>query len=208
MAAVSINEITDAVISGIEQAQDDYEKMSGGEWLWNAAEYVITTYIAREIHTIPGSKSITVEHSGLSAVTDAGAINPGPKPRKARLNGRFDLLLWWANNTPRAVIEVKNQLSGPSSWYSDIERITTVLNIKKDDSSFNFGLFAYYYSTLPGKTLSAEQKIINKLQATEDYIKKNTSDKFQITQKFSNVIHDRGEHGAWAAACIIIKRIK
>ncbi|MGX5725673.1 hypothetical protein ACWKWZ_11550 [Metapseudomonas otitidis] len=202
MTAISVDEIASAIIRGIEKAQTDYEVMSGGEWLWAASEYVLTTYIAREISAIDGPKFITIESHGLAAIVDAGAVVPGPKPRKARLRGRFDVLLWWANSKPRAVIEVKNQPGGPSGWFHDVERIASVLHISKGSTSIKFGALAYYYSAVDGKRYSAEEKIIRKLEAIEDHIKQNSKN-LQIRQLYSQ-IHQEGD-SAWVAVCLLIK---
>ena len=48
-------------LSGIAKAQRDYETWSGDLWLWEAPEYMLTTYIAKELWTIPGSKYLTLE---------------------------------------------------------------------------------------------------------------------------------------------------
>lgn len=205
MAAIAMDVIAGAVISGIEKAQADYERMSGGEWLWAAAEYLLTTYIAREIGALPGSKFVTVESHGQTAITDAGATVPGPKPRKARLRGRFDLLLWWANSTPRAVIEVKNQPRGQSGWFHDIERITSVLNIGRDSTSMQFGAFAYYYSAADGSRYSAEEKILHKLERVQQLVSEKTAGRFRVRQ-FSSDIHQDGD-SAWAAACLVLQPI-
>src|SRR5476649_2038556 len=100
MAAIATNTISSAIISGIEKAHKDYQCMSGGYWVWTAAEYVLTTYIAKELSEMRGAKFVTVESNGLSSMDHAGAIAPGPKPSKARLSGRFDLLLWWGKSQP------------------------------------------------------------------------------------------------------------
>lgn len=194
------------MISGIEKTQMDYAKMSGGEWVWNAAEYVLTTYISKEIYSLEGSKFVTIKHSGLDAVGDASAIGPGPKPLKARLRSRFDLVLWWANSKPRAVIEVKNRPSGPRGWIKDIDPIAAVLNMQKKNSSFNFGAFAYYYSAQDGRQLSTEEKIARKLERMNEFIASQLADKFHIEQVESD-IHNEGEYDDWVAACIIIKRV-
>ena len=44
---ISLDLIIKAIISSIEQAQEDYESWSGGDWLWNAPEYLLTTSIAK-----------------------------------------------------------------------------------------------------------------------------------------------------------------
>ncbi|CAH0222151.1 hypothetical protein VRB95_02945 [Erwinia aphidicola] len=204
MAIVAQDVISGAIINGIEKAQIDYERISGGEWVWAAAEYMLTTYIAKELGDIDGAKFVTIESNGLSSISEAGATMPGPKPRKARLRGRFDILLWWGNSTPRAVIEVKNQPGGQSGWYKDIDRITSVLKMGNGASSIKFGVFAYYFSAPNGERLSAEQRVLNKFSNVEDFVREKISHEFQVEQVVSD-IHDEGEYGAWGAACLIIK---
>lgn len=206
MAAVATDVISGAIISGIEKAHEDYRRMSGGYWIWTAAEYMLTTYIAKELSDMEGAKFVTIESNGISAMDHAGAIAPGPKPGKARLNGRFDILLWWGKAQPRAVIEVKNQPGGPSTWFHDIERITSVLKISREKSSIKFGVFAYYYSAVDGELLSAAEKVLSKFERVESYVRENISDKYSVQQVISD-IHDEGSEGAWGAACLIIKHV-
>lgn len=206
MAAVAMDIISGAIISGIEKAHEDYQRMSGGLWVWTAAEYVLTTYIAKELSDMQGAKFVTVESNGQSSMDHAGAIAPGPKPSKARLSGRFDILLWWGKAQPRAVIEVKNQPGGPSGWFHDIERITSVLRISREKSSIKFGVFAYYYSAADGELLSGPQKVLNKFERVKAYVEENISDSYVVEQVISD-IHDEGQEGAWGAACLIIKHV-
>ena len=50
-------------LRGISKAQKDYEAWSGGNWLGCAPEYLITTYIAKEIAT--GTRyDVTLEQDG------------------------------------------------------------------------------------------------------------------------------------------------
>ena len=204
MAAVATDVISGAIISGIEKAHEDYRRMSGGYWVWTAAEYMLTTYIAKELSEMEGAKFITVESNGLSSMDHAGAIAPGPKPCKARLNGRFDILLWWGKAKPRAVIEVKNQPGGPSGWFHDIERITSVLKIGREKSSIKFGVFAYYYSATDGTQLSAEEKVLNKFNRVEAHVRETIPKSYSVQQVISE-IHNEGSEGAWGAACLLIK---
>lgn len=206
MAAVATDVISGAIISGIEKAHEDYRKMSGGYWVWTAAEYMLTTYIAKELSEMEGAKFVTIESNGSSSMEHAQAIAPGPKPLKARLNGRFDILLWWGKSQPRAVIEVKNQPGGPSTWYHDIERITSVLKISRETSSIKFGAFAYYYSAADGELLSGAEKVSQKFARVEDYVRKQIADRYHVYQVTSE-IHDEGVEGAWGTACLIIRMI-
>ncbi|AUX92175.1 hypothetical protein [Mixta gaviniae] len=204
MPAIALETIKGALISGIENAQADYARMSGGEWVWAASEYMVTTYVARALSEMEGAKFVTIESNGLTTMDYACAPTPGPKPRKARLRGRFDILLWWGNSKPRAVIEIKNQPGGPSGWYKDIERITSVLNMGNGESSIEFGAFAYYYSAPVGVRMSAEQRVAGKFESIENYVRDRIGDKFQVQQVTSD-IYDEGDDGAWGAACLIIR---
>ena len=44
-----MDEVIENAVNGIAKAQRDYELWSGGNWLWEAPEYFMTTYIAKEI---------------------------------------------------------------------------------------------------------------------------------------------------------------
>ena len=48
---VPIESVIKKTIRAISRAQNDYEEWSQF-WLWQAPEYMLTTYIAREIATI------------------------------------------------------------------------------------------------------------------------------------------------------------
>ena len=56
-----MKDVIKKTLSGIAKAQRDYEAWSGGSWLWEAPEYMLTVYIAKELWTIPGSKYLTLE---------------------------------------------------------------------------------------------------------------------------------------------------
>ncbi|MGO9007189.1 MAG: hypothetical protein ACLQIQ_18190 [Beijerinckiaceae bacterium] len=123
-APVSEDDIVAASLKGIVAAQNAYEAWSG-EWLWRAPEYLSTVYVAREIGKL--SAGITLENSARSAIKDAGAKGRGKLHSHIRDKGRFDLLLWWGNGTPRAPIEVKCQVLSIYKIRRDIKRIVAVL---------------------------------------------------------------------------------
>lgn len=62
-------------LSGITKAHKDYEKWSG-LWLWKAPEYMITTYIAKEIATLePGY--VFLEQNAKESIKEAGGVGQG-----------------------------------------------------------------------------------------------------------------------------------
>lgn len=121
---IPIQEIVSSTLDGIVQAQRSYDEWTEGDWLWNAPEYLLTTSIANKISKINGAKYIILENNAKEALDDAGAIGKGKLNSKIRATGRFDVALWWGNYKPRAIIEVKNQISQLKHIKSDLQRIT------------------------------------------------------------------------------------
>ena len=157
-AQIPVNSIVDKALEGIVQAQKDYAQWTDGDWLWNAPEYMLTTYIAQKISKLDGAKYLTLENSAKSAIEDAGARGKGKLHSKMRANGRFDVLLWWGGYYPRAVIEIKNQIGNIDAIKDDLLRIKEVLKRKSDDSSFQFGVVAYYTSVWDNREFSAKER--------------------------------------------------
>ena len=140
-----MNDIVNKTLAGISEAQKKYEYWTGGRWLWEAPEYMVTTYIAKHISDIEDKTFyLTLEHKVRDAIDKAGGLPPGKPPDVLRLKGKFDILVWWANEKPRAVIEVKKQVKRFSDIKADVSRICAILNIP--DTSFRCGFIAYYTS--------------------------------------------------------------
>ena len=136
-----IENIVAHALKGIVNAQDDYEDWSEC-WLWEAPEYLITTYIAQEISKIDDRQFwMYLEYGVRQAIDDAGGMGRGRPPHALRLAGRFDIALWDSDQS--AVIEVKNQIQGFASISADIERICAAMNRQEN---IQHGLMAFYTS--------------------------------------------------------------
>ena len=136
-----IEEIVEHTLQGIENAQDDYEDWSEC-WLWEAPEYLITAYIAREISRIDDRQFwMYLEYGVRQAINDAGGLGRGKPPIALRLTGKFDMVLWDSDET--AVIEVKNQVQGYARISADIERIRAAMYRQEN---IRHGLLAFYTS--------------------------------------------------------------
>lgn len=203
-AQISIAEIAKGALKGIVKAQKEYEKWSGGEWLWCAPEYFSTIFVAQEIAKLEGSKYVTVENGARSAIDDAGAMGRGRLHSKIRANGRFDILLWWADETPRAPIEVKCQVAGIDKIKADLQRIEKVLHRNKADSSFQFGMVVFYTSCKKGNGFSAKDILAKRIEN----IKNDCGHLIQscTVQMISPKIYGDSD-SAWAASAIILKPI-
>ena len=107
--AISIEKIIEATLDGIDESMNIYQKWSGGEWLWNAPEYLITVKIAENIANLDGNKYITLEDNVDYILDVSNAKIKGQISDLARTNGRSDIVLWWAGGTPRAILKQKMQ---------------------------------------------------------------------------------------------------
>jgi hypothetical protein len=200
---ISMPTIINAILQGFVEAQQSYEDMSGGFWLWNAPEYFITSTVAKNIYAIDGGKYLTLEHGSTDAIKDAGAKGRGRLPKDIREKGRVDVLLWWANSTPRAIIEIKNQIYSKDQYEKDIKRIKSFLGRNSVDSSLQFGVFAFYESAFNGVRKTAKEKIEGRIDRILDNSKLILGENFDV-KLYVTDMHEESEN-AWQAACLFIK---
>ena len=204
-AQVSIAAIARGAVSGIVKAQRTYEDWSGGEWLWSAPEYISTVFVAQGISKLDGSKYVTVEHGANAAIEEAGARGRGKLHHKIRVNGHFDILLWWADETPRAPIEVKCQVTRIEKIKADLLRIEKVIHRNKQDSTFQFGMVVFYSSCRNGKGFTAKEILSKRLENINSGCKELLP---RCAMKMNNSrVYTDGD-SAWVASAIVLKPVK
>ncbi len=201
--SLSIDQIVAATLNGIGQSQRKYEKWSGGYWLWEGPEYLITINVAENIAKLSGAKYLTLEHSAVHTIEDAGGRGKVRLPRDIREHGKVDILLWWASDLPRAIIEIKNQLYSKHQYFKDIKRIKEFLKWNSTLSSIQFGLFAFYDSAFDGVRKTAAEKIQDKIERVKENIQEILGDNFDVLVKQSKTYQVDGD--AWVAVCILIR---
>ena len=197
-----MDDVANKTLAGISKAQKEYEDWTGGYWLWEAPEYMVTTYIARQISTISDKAFyLTLENNVRDGIRDAGGASG--RPRKAlRFNGKFDILLWWANGTPRAIIEVKNQVTGFSKIKDDVSRISAAL---KRQNTIRCGFIAYYTSLADGEHKPAKNRVETRVDGVEAAVKKFASDNNLKFKRYpGKVVKD--EDSAWTVEVLKISR--
>jgi len=201
--AISIDKIIQSTLDGIDESMEVYQKWSGGEWLWNAPEYFITVKIAENIAKINGNKYITLEDNVNYILDLSNANNKGQVADTARGNGRSDIVIWWANGKPRAIIEVKNAVFRLDKITHDIDRIEEVLKSKQFETSLQFGLIAFYIDR-NYKTGNAKEKIEERIYKIYDEITEqypNISCKL-IARKKETI---KDDNDAWASVVFLFK---
>jgi|SRR3989338_197055 len=201
-AQVPIAAIVKGALDGVVKAQKAYADWSGGDWLWNAPEYFSTVFVAQEIAKLDGAKYVTVEHGARAAMKDAGAIGRGKLHHKIRAGGRFDILLWWADESPRAPIEVKCQVTGIEKIKADLQRIEKVVHRNKKDSSFQFGMMIIYTSCRSSNGFSATEILKKRLENINADCKKAVA---SCAVKMTNSRIYKDGDSAWAASAIVLK---
>ena len=201
---IAITKVIDGVLDGFKESQKNYVAWSGGFWLWQAPEYLITVTVAKKINEIEGSKYITLEHGSTATLEDAGAKGRGRLPIDIREKGKVDILLWWGNDTPRAIIEIKNQISSRIQYEKDFKRIRKLLERNGEESSLQFGIFAFYDSAKNGPQKTAKEKISDKIDNIYRESKKIMGNNFAITLYKTDIVEEVKDN-AWGAACILAK---
>ena len=200
---VAASAIIEASIRGIANAQKDFEAWSGGDWLWRAPEYLSTVYVARELARLDGAKYVVLENSAKLALAEAGATAPGPLHSCIRANGRFDLLMFWGNATPRVPIELKCYVRKYSDIAADVQRLEKVVHRGRAKSTIQFGMVAFFSSTMDSRTWTAAEKVGKWLENIE----REAKDKASLPTSMK--LHARRvttvNNSAWTAAALVIK---
>ena len=204
MPKITQMEIIDACLNGIEKSFNEYYEWSGGDFLWNAPEYLLTVNIAKELFNIKKGKFITLEDNVKKTLKIANPSIRGPIAKKARPDGRSDIVLWWANGYPRGIIEVKNWISNFTHYIKDdIDRIITILN---KDSTLEFGICTFYIDNRYEKG-NAKEKLLKKIEKIIEEIKKyleNSS--LTIDWKHKLIYEEKEDKDTAYSVCIMIKK--
>ena len=180
---ITEKELIDATLSAINNCQKTYLKWSYNEWLSYAPEYFLTVKIAEEISKINKNKFITLEDNVEKTLDISNAKGRGKISTGTRANGRYDIVVWWANGHPRAIIEVKNCVRNYRKIEEDITRICDSLNRKSKDSTLRHGFIAFYIDNTYKRNAKEqlEKQINNIFDQAKDFVSsKNLKIEFYI----------------------------
>jgi hypothetical protein len=134
---------------------------------------------------------------------DADAKALGAPKKALRKNGRFDVVVWWGEGyQPRAVIEVKNHVWSYANISKDVERIESVLQRNKENSSFQFGLIACYASAVDNGRSHASAQLERNTKTLLSRIKDNVSDSTKIAMTQGQIYSI--QNSAWVATCFVL----
>lgn len=202
--------LLDCLIRGGERAVRDFAALSGGEWFDEAPEYFLTTYLASSVQKLEKTNALLEVHVGETR-KEARVYRRGRPANDERRNGRFDLVLYWANGNPRGLVEVKSPL-----WVVDENKLgpdfgrlcKTISSSRK--SSFQFAAFIYYASvSYPEKKHNnASEKLRELVDKIYGRATTFAKDLDLVAVPWPGSVH-RGKgkrDGAWCLAAIVFTR--
>ena len=193
---VSREKVFKAILGGIKKSQTDHYNMTGSG-MWEGPEYWITTYVGRSLWKLCGDGYVVLESGSNSTLDDAG--RKSGRPPLVVKNKRYDIVLYFSNETPRAVIEIKNE-QPQKAVLKDVDRVVAALK----STELRFGAVGYFYSASGGKNKSAREKVRDYCQGlTKCAVETAVKDNF----KAASLDYVSGDtNDAWLAGCIKIER--
>ncbi len=205
-------ELLECLIRGGEKAVAEFNELSGGDRFDEAPEYFLTTYLASSIKEFEKTTALLEVHVGETR-KKAGAIRRGRSAKKERRNGRFDIVVYWANGKPRGAIEVKSPLwiVDEKKLGPDFDELSTAISAS-NDSTFQFTAFVYYASVSKPKP---NQKHSNSSKKLRDLVAKihdrakgaAKEHKLVAISRLGSVHRDNSVEGrAWCLAAIVFAR--
>lgn len=211
--AIPQGEVIKAALSAVEEAQRLYERTSGGLWLWEAPEYLVTTTIAKKLYELTGAKYVTMESGVRETLYLGGAWGQGRPKQSLRSNGRFDVTLWWGNGNPRAAIEVKNDVSSYSQLSSDVARLGAVVTKNVGSATIQFAMMVFYSSAMRkdqeknGPQRSAETRLKHIIDSIFVEAKESVPNGVivELHQSEIHAVASANRSDAWAATCLVLK---
>ncbi len=208
-ASIAIPQIVDAAMRGIDTAQKDFEKWTGGDsWLEDAPEYLSTVYVARELARLKGKKYLYLEVKPKDVLKDAHAVVPGPVPKGIREKGRVDIVLYWGNGYPRAPIELKGWVRGYETIAADMKRLEGLIHHGADKSKLQFGLMAFYTATERNSgTSTAEEQLAKWICKIEAKARNAMAARTTTLECRSLPVSGYGK-SAWTVVSILLKAKK
>ena len=197
--------IVKKTLRGISKAHKDYEGWST-LWLWEAPEYMITTYIAKEIASV--SPYVTLEQNAGESTEAGGGVGKGKvsdRTQRKLERGRFDIAVWKDDDTPIVIIEVKNQPMRFNQISGDVDNICRVLKGKY----LRYGLIAYYLGLVETDAESAEERtsrIVEEIKGEADaHIKRKRG--LKLRQHLSHSKPQVVADSAWIGVVLQISKL-
>jgi hypothetical protein len=203
-------ELISVIVHAGERAVRDFNKLSGGEWFDESPEYFLTTYAASALKAIDKTYAL-LEVSVHGTLQEAGAIRRGRPAADERRNGRFDIVIYWANGSPRGAIEIKSPICSATKKLirPDFTELCKTF-VANSTSTFQFGAFLFYASVSKPerKYYSATQRLRKLIERVHEEAKLVSQENGVgcVLFPFSTRRGKDEDDGAWCIACVVFTR--
>lgn len=210
----SAADIIRAVLRGGMKAARVFDDATGGCRLSDASEHFLTAGIFESLSKLKGFTHLEV--SVDDCLREARAIRRGRHAKLTRVNGRYDLVHYRANESPRVAIEVKNGIRdiNRAALTADFTRLSESLKASSG-STYQFCAFVFFctadYST--NKSSKAARNRVARERVNEIIGGVGlVASEFTAHQKrpllrrvYSSKIHcsPDADEGAWAVAIVV-----
>lgn len=205
MPKVSLQKIMEGAISGVKKAWKDYYNFSGGDWLWAAPEYYLTSKIFDSL-----GKLVTVglEYDVKGTLDDSGGKRPGRFPKSLNSKGKFDIVIWWDSGYPRGALEVKKLFNSYDEIKIDLEELVSMLNHARSDSTIQFGGCVIYTDAEDNAKQRSRDSVENGLNRVKELYReaaKENGFSFYCDDYIKEV---EEEKSTWGVVCCLLVRKK
>jgi len=197
-------EIADAIIRGMREAQEKYMKWMDGFSITGGPEYFLTVKIAEELDKLGDDFAPVLESNLMLALDNSGAKEKSEKISNS--NGRGDIVLYYKDN-PYSIIEVKRNKFNVDCL-SDIERICEILSHEKSDTTWKNGYFAFIvekdWKETDKKDIDGD--VLKKIKELYNIVKKKypkqTKEYYYEIGNNDYKLEDEQRKTVWAYVCI------
>jgi len=148
MNRISKQQLIRAALGGLQLAERKFSKQTCHNLAFaRAPEYLLTTYIAEQLHKAAPNHMTWFEfHLAQARLAARGHDVMNPEDHRKR-GGRCDILMCWASSRePRAAFEVKRDVRSLSTIKADTTRIIDLLDGGVEGNTLQFG--AVMFSTM------------------------------------------------------------
>ena len=174
---VSISEIENALLEGVQDANRKYERWSRGWWLTDSGvESHMASTIAGKLHWVAGEMESVAMEMHFGDIKDWSNAKPDPPRLTEKAGYRADIVMLARNWRPVCVIEVKRTWK-KTTCFEDLERIRDLILEcgREEGGSLSRGYLAFMLAEWgddkagKGKA-EAEEKLAAQLRKIKDEV--------------------------------------
>lgn len=203
---ISRDDVPPLVIEGMRRAAKNWDALHG-TWADKAPEYWFTVHVALALQKgLHREKNwIKLEGNVANTLSACGPSRPGRPPAALRKNGRCDIVIERANETPFALVEVKSRAySFSAAIASDVARLHHALRHK---SKLEVACLALYSSIFVKRTqLSARKALEDKFSTNLERAKQICASDLNVTQFEPKITSVPGSNYCWGVQCLTFVR--